>query len=109
MPTAVATDVFLDWRNGETGNVLGQQEEDEAHAVDDLADVRKEFGERHGPQIRGFERRLVVRHSVTTVEIPAGKYMIMMRYPEAMAIRPNEETGTSSLSEKGGKVETRDP
>ena len=79
MPTAVATDVFLDWRNGETGNVLGQQEEDEAHAVDDLADVRKELRERDGPQIRGFERRIVVRHAVARVDIPAGEYMIMMR------------------------------
>ena len=79
MPTAVATDVFLDWRNGETGNVLGQQEEDEAHAVDDLADVRKELRERDRPQIRGFERRFVVRHTVARVDIPAGEYMIMMR------------------------------
>ena len=66
---------------GETGkpDVLGEQEQDEAHAVDDLADVRKELRERDGPQIRGFERRFVVRHSVARMDIPAGKYMIMMR------------------------------
>ena len=47
---------------------MGQKEEDEAHAVDDLADVRKELRERNGPQIRRLEGRLVVRKAVADRE-----------------------------------------
>ena len=55
---------------GERGHryVLREQKEDEAHAVHDLADVRQELREGHGPQIRGDEGGFVVGEAVATSE-----------------------------------------
>lgn len=43
------------WGNGETGNVLGEEEEDEAHAVDDDAEVLEEGGDGARPEIAHLE------------------------------------------------------
>ena len=53
-------------------HVLRQQEEDEAHAVDEQADVLEQVREGHGPQVRAHEGGLVLRPAEARREVENG-------------------------------------
>lgn len=64
--SAVATDVLLRVTRNDERHVLGQEEEDESHAVHEDTNTLQEVRKRRRPQVRGHEGRLVVRPTVTT-------------------------------------------
>lgn len=92
-------------RGGVGSHVLRQQEEDEAHAVDDDAEVLQERFERLRPQVRDGEVDAELNAAITTIDIRDRHYMINAMNPPAMANRPNEDTATSILRGRGeGRV-----
>lgn len=76
---------------------MSEEEENEAHAIDDDAKVLQEGRDGLGPQIAHLELERILDEAKTRVDPQDREYMIMETKPMAIAKRPREEMPTSIL------------
>ena len=94
---AVLSQILLKISRRDESDVLSEEEENEAHAIDDDAKILQEGRDGLGPQIAHLELERILDEAKTRVDPQDREYMIMETKPMAIAKRPREEMPTSIL------------